>query len=233
MLEIENLTTGYGLAQVIDNLSFSVDPNEGLALLGRNGAGKSTTLKTIAGLIKPWTGRIRLDGHSIDMMATDQIAQLGIGYVPEERRIFADLTVSENLITGKKAGPSGEMFWTENRVFELFPEIARRQHASAGSLSGGERQMLAIARALVGNPRFLLLDEPSEGLAPVIIQKMGSVLSALRVENVGLLIAEQNYRLASTLVDKALILETGINRHISSFDELNAHPKVVKDYLGV
>lgn len=233
MLEIENLTTGYGHARVIDNLSFSVDPREGLALLGRNGAGKSTTLKTIAGLLRPWSGNIRLDGHTINTMATDQIAQLGIGYVPEERRIFADLTVTENLIAGKKVGPSGETFWTEKRVFELFPEIARRQYASAGSLSGGERQMLAIARALVGNPRFLLLDEPSEGLAPVVIQKMGSVLSALRAENVGLLVAEQNYRLASTLVDHALILETGINRHTSSFDDMNAHPEVVKNYLGV
>ena len=225
MLDIQNLIVGYGKAQVIDQLSFQVDPKTGLALLGRNGAGKSTTLKTVMGLLKLWSGDILLDGQSI--------SGLGIGYVPEERRIFADLTVIENLVTGAKPGASGDIFWTQSRVFELFPEIARRRHADAGSLSGGERQMLAIARALVGNPRFLLLDEPSEGLAPVVVQKLGLVLSALRQENVGLLVAEQNQNLASHLVDHALILETGVNRHISTFNELRSHPEVVKKYLGM
>ncbi len=233
MLDIQNLIVGYGKAQVIDQLSFQVDPKNGLALLGRNGAGKSTTLKAVMGLLKLWSGDILLDGQSISGLSSDEIARLGIGYVPEERRIFADLTVIENLVTGAKLGASGDIFWTQSRVFELFPEIARRRHADAGSLSGGERQMLAIARALVGNPRFLLLDEPSEGLAPVVVQKLGLVLSALRQENVGLLVAEQNQNLASRLVDHALILETGVNRHISTFNELRSDPEVVKNYLGV
>lgn len=233
MLEVQNLIVGYGKAQIIDCVSFQVDPKEGLALLGRNGAGKSTILKAVMGLLKPWSGDIRLNGQSIGDLPSDGIARLGIGYVPEERRIFADLSVVENLVTGAKPSPTGEIFWTQSRIFELFPEIARRRHADAGSLSGGERQMLAIARALVGNPCFLLLDEPSEGLAPVVVQKLGTVLSALRQENVGLLVAEQNQKLASRLVDHALILETGINRHTSSFNELRTQPQVVENYLGV
>ncbi len=233
MLEVERLITGYGKAKVIDRLGFEADIGNGLALLGRNGAGKSTTLKAIMGILKPWSGDVSLDGQSLIGLPTDEIAQLGIGYVPEDRRIFADLSVTENRITGMKSGPMGEAFWDKTRVFDLFPEIARRRDAAAGSLSGGERQMLAIARALVGNPRFLLLDEPSEGLAPVVANRLGDALSELQGEKIGLLVAEQNLKLASRFAARALILETGQCRFTGTFNALLAQPEMTQNYLGV
>lgn len=233
MLEVTGLQSGYGKALAIDGISLHLDAASGLALLGRNGAGKSTTLKSIMGLIPPWQGDIRFKGEMIGGKPPEHIAHSGIGYVPEERRIFESLSVTENLLTGEKSG-SGELrTWTTVRVFELFPEIARRRSAPAGTLSGGERQMLAIGRALMGNPELLLLDEPSEGLAPVVVNRLASVFSTLRTEGIAILISEQNRKLARAVADDLVILETGSIAYSGTFSSLDSDPGIARRFLAI
>lgn len=233
MLEVTGLQSGYGKALAIDGISLRLDVASGLALLGRNGAGKSTTLKSIMGLIPPWQGDIRFKGEMIGNRPPEHIAHAGIGYVPEERRIFESLSVVENLLTGEKSG-SGELRpWTTARVFELFPEIARRRSAPAGTLSGGERQMLAIGRALMGNPELLLLDEPSEGLAPVVVNRLASVFSTLRTEGIAILISEQNRKLARAVAENLVILETGSIAYSGTFSSLDTDPGIARRFLAI
>lgn len=233
MLEVTGLQSGYGKALAIDGISLRLDAASGLALLGRNGAGKSTTLKSIMGLIPPWQGDIRFKGEMIGDRPPEHIAHAGIGYVPEERRIFESLSVVENLLTGEKSG-SGELRpWTTARVFELFPEIARRRSAPAGTLSGGERQMLAIGRALMGNPELLLLDEPSEGLAPVVVNRLASVFSTLRTEGIAILISEQNRKLARAVAENLVILETGSIAYSGTFSSLDTDPGIARRFLAI
>ena len=233
MLEVNNLTAGYGAARAISEVAFRVPTAGAVALLGRNGAGKSTTIKSVMGLCDVYDGRITLDGVTLSGQSPDSIARAGVGYVPEDRRVFTDLSVMENLETGQKAGADGAVIWTASKVFDLFPEIARRRDATAGTLSGGERQMLAIARALMGNPRILLLDEPSEGLAPVVVQRLGETLSALALEGLTLLLAEQNKALARRLANNVVILETGHVVFTGTFDDLDRMPELLQRYLGV
>jgi len=233
MLDVHDLKSGYGKALAIDGVSFSLGTSESLAILGRNGAGKSTTLKSLIGIIRPWAGRIAFKGTDIDGWTPDAIAHAGIGYVPEERRIFESLSVRENLVTGEKTGSGTRPAWSASRVFELFPEIARRSNAPAGTLSGGERQMLAVARALMGNPDLLLLDEPSEGLAPVVVNRLGDALSALQHEGIAIVISEQNRRLARRVAENAVIMETGRIAYKGSFTDLDAHPEICERLLGV
>lgn len=233
MLKVTGLQSGYGKALAIDGISLRLDAASGLALLGRNGAGKSTTLKSIMGLIPPWQGDIRFKGEMIGDRPPEHIAHAGIGYVPEERRIFESLSVVENLLTGEKSG-SGELRpWTTARVFELFPEIARRRSAPAGTLSGGERQMLAISRALMGNPELLLLDEPSEGLAPVVVNRLASVFSTLRTEGIAILISEQNRKLARAVAENLVILETGSIAYSGTFSSLDTDPGIARRFLAI
>jgi len=233
MLEVRDLKSGYGKALAIDGVSFSLDASGSLAILGRNGAGKSTALKSLIGLIRPWAGHIDFKGTDIAGWSPDAIAHAGIGYVPEERRIFESLSVAENLLTGEKPGAGGTAVWSAARVFELFPEIARRRNASAGTLSGGERQMLAVARALMGNPELLLLDEPSEGLAPVVVNRLGDALSALRTEGIAIVISEQNRRLARRVAENTVIMESGRIAYRGCFTDLDAHPEITARLLGV
>tara|TARA_R110000787_G_scaffold63679_10_gene143834 strand:+ start:12914 stop:13615 length:702 start_codon:yes stop_codon:yes gene_type:complete len=233
MLEVNNLTAGYGAARAISEVAFRVPTAGAVALLGRNGAGKSTTIKSVMGLCDVYDGRITLDGVTLSGQSPDSIARAGVGYVPEDRRVFTDLSVMENLETGQKAGADGAVIWTASKVFDLFPEIARRRDATAGTLSGGERQMLAIARALMGNPCILLLDEPSEGLAPVVVQRLGETLSALALEGLTLLLAEQNKALARRLANNVVILETGHVVFTGTFDDLDRMPELLQRYLGV
>lgn len=233
MLEVSGLRSGYAGALAIDDISLRLNSPGSLAMLGRNGAGKSTTLKTIMGLIRPWSGVITFDGANISGWSSDRIARAGIGYVPEDRRVFPSLSVRENLETGAKPGSAGTNNWSMDKVFQLFPEIARRRTAAAGTLSGGERQMLAIGRALMGNPRLLLLDEPSEGLAPVVVNRLGVAFGALANDGIAILIAEQNRRLAASVARDIIILETGRIGYQGDFETLAADPAISERYLGL
>lgn len=233
MLDVRNIRSGYGKALAIEDVTFTLGASESLAILGRNGAGKSTTLKTLMGMTPAWQGRIGFKGKDIVKLSSDAIARAGIGYVPEERRIFESLSVTENLQTGEKAGASGDAPWTVARVFNLFPEIARRSMAPAGTLSGGERQMLAVGRALMGNPDLLLLDEPSEGLAPVVVNRLGDALGELRRAGIAILISEQNRRLARLAAENVVIMETGRIAYRGTFSELDRNPEITARLLGV
>lgn len=233
MLDVTDIRSGYGKALAIDGVSFALGPSESLAILGRNGAGKTTTLKTVMGLTPAWHGRVEFLGREISGLTPDAIARAGIGYVPEERRIFESLSVTENLLTGEKPGNGNAASWSVEGVFDLFPEIARRRASPAGTLSGGERQMLAVGRALMGNPDLLLMDEPSEGLAPVVVNRLGDALGQLRQSGIAILISEQNRRLARLSAENVVIMETGRIVYRGSFSEMDANPDIAARWLGV
>jgi branched-chain amino acid transport system ATP-binding protein len=233
MLSVERINTFYGRAHVLHDVSFSLGRGEILVLLGRNGAGKSTILKTLIGLLRPASGRMVFDGHDITCAETHRISRLGLGYVPEERRIFADLTVAENLLVGRRAPRDGIAPWTPERLFALFPNLAQMRDRLGARMSGGEQQMLAIARTLMGNPRAMLLDEPSEGLAPVILDQLALAVRALRDEGVTVLLAEQNFRFAARIADRAAVIETGQIVWTGTLQELAADAALRGRYLGV
>jgi branched-chain amino acid transport system ATP-binding protein len=233
MLELHDISTSYGGARAISDVSLRVASGEALAILGRNGAGKTTTLKTIMGLLKPRKGSVSFNDEDITAKAPDQIAQLGIGYVPEDRRVFAGLSVIENLETARKANPAAGTSWTASALLDLFPEIARRQDSMAGTLSGGEQQMLSIARAMMGNPSLLLLDEPSEGLAPVVVNRLGEALVELQTQGVSMLVSEQNQRLARRITNNVLLIDMGTLVFTGSFATLDENPDVIQRHLGV
>jgi branched-chain amino acid transport system ATP-binding protein len=232
LLEISALAASYGRAQVLSNLALTADVSEAVVLLGRNGAGKSTTLKAIMGLEVDRRGHITFDHQRIDALPTHRIAQAGIGYVPEDRRIFAGLTVAENLAVGRQPARGGNA-WSEAEIWSLFPPLQAIADRRAGHLSGGEQQMLAIARTLMGNPRLLLLDEPSEGLAPVILDRIAAAIIALKARGLGLLVSEQNLGFARGFADRVLILETGVVRFSGTMADLDANPALVTRHLAV
>jgi len=232
MLEAHALAAGYGRAQVLFGFDLALRAGELVALLGRNGAGKSTTLKALMGLVPPAAGEVRFRGERIDRLAPWRIARLGLAYVPEDRRIFTDLTVTENLEVGRLPRREGTVHWTSQRLFELFPSLGRMRDRRGGSMSGGEQQMLSIARSLMGNPLALLLDEPSEGLAPVIVDAMVGAILELKREGLCVLLAEQNLRFARRVADRACILETGQLRHQGAMPALNADPALRERYLA-
>jgi branched-chain amino acid transport system ATP-binding protein len=220
MLEVSRLNAAYGRAHVLFDLQLQARTGEVSVLLGRNGAGKSTTLKAIMGLLRPQAGEILFDGRRIDRLQPYQIARLGLGYVPEDRRIFTDLTVRENLEVGRQSPREGVPRWTPGRLFELFPNLGRMQDRLGGRMSGGEQQMLTIARTLMGNPRAILLDEPSEGLAPVIVQQMARTIRELKSEGLTVLLCEQNLHFARQVADRAYVLEKGHVRRAGTLDEI-------------
>jgi branched-chain amino acid transport system ATP-binding protein len=209
LLEVEGLHSFHGRAHILHGVSFSLAAGAVLVLLGRNGAGKSTVLKSLIGLVRPARGAVRFAGRDISGWAPPRIARTGIGYVPEERRIFTGLTVLENLEVGRQKPRGPGPAWTPERLFALFPNLAALRHRPGGQMSGGEQQMLTIARTLMGNPSLLLLDEPSEGLAPVIVEQMAQAIAALKAEGVTVLLAEQNLHFAAPLADRAVVLESG------------------------
>ncbi len=233
MLELKDIATSYGGARAISDMSFRVEHGEALAMLGRNGAGKTTTLKTIMGLLSSILGTVVFEGADITRQTPDHIAQLGIGYVPEDRRVFSGLTVSENLEAARKPSPKGQTTWTATKLLELFPEIARRENSMAGTLSGGEQQMLSIARAMMGNPSLLLLDEPSEGLAPVVVNRLGDALSALQEQGVSMVISEQNQRLARRVANRVILIDTGSPAFTGLFSDFDQDPSIAQRHLGV
>ena len=209
MLEVRALGAAYGKAQVLFGLDFSAQAGEVLVLLGRNGAGKTTALKRIMGLLPHQTGEIRFDGERIDALPPYQIARLGLGYVPEERRIFTDLTVRENLEVGRQPARASTVDWTPGKLFALFPNLGRMQDRLGGRMSGGEQQMLALARTLMGNPRAILLDEPAEGLAPLVAGQVATAILELKARGLCVLLSEQNLRFARRVADRACLLEQG------------------------
>ena len=211
LLEIDGLQAWYGEAQILFGLSLQVAPGEAVALVGRNGAGKSTTLKAIMGLVRRRARRLRFDGADLATLPTHAVARLGIGYVPEDRRIFTELTVRENLDLGRRPPLPGShrADWTMEAVFELFPQLGNMRERRGGQMSGGEQQMLAVARALVGNPALLLLDEPSEGVAPIVVEQMGRALARLKAAGLSLLICEESSHLCAAICDRVYRIEQG------------------------
>ena len=238
LLEVQDLNAWYGAAHILHGVSLNVGRGEVVALMGRNGAGKSTTLKSIAALVPRREGSIRFMGEAIERKASHQIAQRGLGYVPEDRRIFTELTVLENLEVGKQKSrnwPDGSAVphWTPEKLFTLFPNLGEMPDRLGGRMSGGEQQMLSVARTLMGQPYLVLLDEPSEGVAPLIVEQMARTILELKAQGIGILLSEQNLPFAEVVADRAYVLEKGQIVHHASMTELAGDEAVRKQYLGV
>ncbi|HRO57589.1 MAG TPA: ABC transporter ATP-binding protein [Burkholderiaceae bacterium] len=233
MLEVDGIDAYYGTSQALFGMRLSVHAGETLALLGRNGAGKSTTMKAVAGIVSARVGSIRLRGSEIRGRAPHSIARAGIGFVPEDRQIFPDLSVEDNLVIAAKAGVDGERNWHLDRIYEMLPLLAPLRERVGGQLSGGEQQMLTVGRALMGNPAVLLLDEPSEGLSPIMVQRIGDVIETLRGLGTTIVLAEQNLQFCLGLAHRAVVIDRGSNVFTGSIDELNADDAVKRRYLSV
>ena len=233
MLEVSGIHSFYGQAHILFDVSLNVRAGEVVVLLGRNGAGKSTTLKSIAGLVRPREGSVRFMGEAIERRQPFEIARRGLGYVPEERRIFTELTVLENLEVGRQPARAGVPSWDFEKIGKLFPNLAEMPDRPGGRMSGGEQQMLTIARTLMGNPLCILLDEPSEGVAPVIVDQMAGAIAELKRQGVAVLLSEQNLHFAQEVGDRAYIIEKGRIRFQGSMDELRANDEVRAQYLAV
>jgi branched-chain amino acid transport system ATP-binding protein len=233
MLAVAGLHAYYARAHILADVALEIARGEVVVLLGRNGAGKSTTLKSIMGLVRPAAGRVTFEGADIAGAAPHAIARRGLGYVPEERRIFVDLTVMENLEVGRQRPREGAPTWTPERLFEIFPNLAAMRGRPGGRMSGGEQQMLTIARTLMGNPRLILLDEPSEGLAPVIVEQMARTIVRLKAEGLTVLLSEQNLHFARLVSDRAYIIEKGRIRYHGTMAALMADEPARAQYLSV
>jgi len=235
LVRVEELHTFYGKSHILHGVSLEVAPGEVVGLLGRNGVGKSTTLKTIMGLVLPSGGKIQLEGKPITGLAPHRLARMGIGYVPEDRRIFRSLTVMENLRTGlDRQGVTEEKRKSLlDKAFSYFPRLAERRNQAGGTLSGGEQQMLAIARAMMLEPKIILLDEPTEGLMPRMVSQIREIIEVLHKEGVAILLVEQNVPLTLAASQRVYIMEKGVVRHHSSSSAIKVDDPVIKQYLGV
>jgi branched-chain amino acid transport system ATP-binding protein len=238
LLEVSGLNAWYGAAHILFDVALNVRRGEVISLMGRNGAGKSTTLKSIMGLLSRCKGHISFLGQDIGGKAPFQVARMGLGFVPEDRRVFSDLTVTENLETGKQAPrhwPDGTpaLNWTPAALYELFPNLGRMQDRRGGQMSGGEQQMLTVARTLMGNPLLVLLDEPSEGVAPVIVEQMAHMILALKARGASILLSEQNFHFARLVSDRAYVLEKGQIMYEGSMHELARNEDIQRAYLSV
>jgi branched-chain amino acid transport system ATP-binding protein len=233
MLKVSDIHSYYGQAHILSGVSLEVNAGEVVVLLGRNGAGKSTTLKSIIGLVRPRSGSIEFQGRRIERAAPYRIARLGLGYVPEERRIFTDLTVLENLEVGRQAPRPGAPTWDFDKLGALFPNLREMPQRPGGRMSGGEQQMLTIGRTLMGNPSCILLDEPSEGVAPVIVDQMADAIRGLKAAGVAILLSEQNLHFAMDVADRAYIIEKGAIRFSGTMAVLEANAEIQAQYLAV
>lgn len=232
LLSVENVYAAYGLSRVLFGISLEVVEGECVCLLGRNGVGKTTTMRSVMGLLRPSSGRIAWKGSNIVGWAPHRVARAGIGFVPEDRRIFSELTVWENLdVAARSARRPGR--WTIERVYELFPTLSERRNQQGGYLSGGEQQMLTVARALVGNPELLLLDEPSEGLAPLVVELLQEKIAELKAEGLTILLAEQGVEFSLALADRVYVLEKGTVRHSGPSVELRDDPALLDRLLAL
>lgn len=232
ILEVQTLYAALGFSRILFGVSLSVGEGEVVSILGRNGVGKTTTLRSIMGLVRPSSGSVRWKGQEIAGLASYEIARLGVGFVPEDRRIFADLTVWENLDVARRPSDRGER-WTVDRVYDLFPALRDLRTRHGGYLSGGEQQMLTIARTLMGNPDLLLLDEPSEGLAPLVVEQLKEQLLRLKAEGIAILLCEQSYKFSLGLSSRAYILEKGRVCYQGSLEALEANEEISRTYLAV
>lgn len=238
LLDVQSLSSWYGAARILFDVSLHVRRGEVVALMGRNGAGKSTTLLALMGLIAKRRGQVSFMGHDVSNTKPYQVASMGLGFVPEDRRVFTDLTVLENLDIGRQPArrwPDGTNVpaWTPESLFELFPNLGEMTHRTAGRMSGGEQQMLTVARTLMGNPYLLLLDEPSEGVAPLIVEQMIEMILKLKSQGVSILLSEQNMHFAQLVSDRAYVLEKGQIRYGGSMSELMADESVRSAYLSI
>ena len=233
LLEVEGLSGWHGRAQALFGVGLTVVEGEVVALLGRNGAGKSTTFKAIAGLLDRREGRVLFGGTDVSRLPTPALVRRGLAYVPEDRRVFADLTVEENLEVGRQPPRPGSAPWTPERLFALFPNLAEMRRRRGGAMSGGEQQMLSIARSLMGCPRLVLLDEPSEGLAPKIVEDMALAILALKREGLSILLSEQNLHFAKLISDRAVVIDRGHVRLAGTVAEIAADPEACAAYLSV
>ena len=238
LLDAKSLCAWYGAAQILYDVDLKVQRGEVVALMGRNGAGKSTTLKALIGMLAKRRGSVSFLGQDISRSEPHHAARRGLGYVPEDRRIFTDLTVLENLSVGQQparcwADGSAAPLWTPERLFKLFPNLGEMPHRPGGQMSGGEQQMLTVARALMGNPYLVLLDEPSEGVAPVIVEQMANMILTLKAQGVSILLSEQNMHFAEWVSDRAYVLEKGQIRYQATMAELACNDEVRRAYLSV
>ena len=233
-LEVDDIRTAYGLSKVLFGISLTVEPGEVVALVGRNGVGKTTTMRSIMGMAPPQQGKVLWNGQDITGLPVHHVAKLGIGFVPEDRRIFPELTVWENLDIGRRAPMNGDgSGWAEEQVFELFPDLKDIQERKGGVLSGGQQQMLTIARSLMGNPQLLLLDEPSEGLAPIVVESLRDRIHMLKTGGLSIVLAEQNLDFVLFLSDRIHILEKGKIEYTGTPEDLRANPEIQTKYLTV
>ncbi len=238
LLVVNGLRAWYGAAQALFDVSLNVQQGEVVALMGRNGAGKSTTMKTIMAMMERRAGQVHFMGKDISTCPTHTIAASGLGFVPEDRRIFTALTVTENLMVGQQAArfwPDGTPapHWKAQQLFELFPNLKDMQNRLGSQMSGGEQQMLTVARSLMGNPYLLLLDEPSEGVAPIIVEQMAHMILALKAKGVSILLSEQNLHFADLVCDRAYVLEKGVIQYEGTMAALNANESIRRAYLSV
>jgi len=233
MFEAQSIDVFYGTSQILFDVSVSVVEGQTMALLGRNGAGKSTTLKAIAGIAPPARGRVRVTTKEVQGRKPYVIARAGLGFVPEDRQVFPEHSVEDNLVIGAKKGPDGQDYWNVKRVYEMFPLLGPLKQRMAGHLSGGEQQMLTIARTLMGNPIGLLLDEPSEGLAPVIVERIGELLRRLRDMGVTVLLAEQNMHFCLGIASHAIIIDKGQIVYRNTIEALREDDTVKSRYLAL
>jgi branched-chain amino acid transport system ATP-binding protein len=233
LLSVSDLHAYYGRAHILHGVSFALEQGEVVALVGRNGAGKSTTMKAVMGLVPPAKGAVMFGGQAIAGREPFEIARLGLGYVPEERRVFSELTVMENLAVGERPPRPDAPRWTVDALFSLFPNLGRMRDRPGGQMSGGEQQMLTIARTLMGNPKLVLLDEPSEGLAPVIIEEMAKAILRLKTEGLTVLISEQNLHFAQLVANRALVMEKGMIRFDGAMETLMSDASIRERYLAV
>ena len=232
LLDVQGINTYYGLSHILFDVSLQVDRGEVVVLLGRNGAGKTTTMRSVMGLTSPKSGTVIFNGHDVTGMVPYKIARLGIGFVPEDRRIFPDLTVRANLEVGLRKS-KGSTNWTIERIYEIFPRLEELANRRGGNLSGGEQQMLTISRTLMGNPDLILLDEPSEGLAPIIVKVLGDFIDLLKREGTTVLLSEQNVRFSLKHSDRAYIVDNGHIKYHGTIEELEKNEDVKKRYLAV
>lgn len=233
LLKVESLNAFYGRAHILFDVSFEVGRGEVVALMGRNGAGKSTTMKAVMGMLPRTSGALTFMGENITGTQPYRVARMGLGFVPEDRRVFGDLTVMENLDTGRQPPREDAPLWTPDKLFQLFPNLGEMRNRRASRMSGGEQQMLTVARTLMGNPRLVLLDEPSEGVAPVIVEQMAAMILELKREGLAILLSEQNLNFAQRVSDRVVVLEKGAVRHAGTMNDFVRDEAARREFLGV